>query len=445
MARRFYSSLEKLLLLTDRANCLNRLVPHLCGLLLVAGGLACGDCGLRAAQAQQPAAFGPPGANYAAGGISAPVVPNNPTSFGPGNRLPAVPNSNPAAPIATTAPPTAGSQPVESQIVPLEGGQIIARVGGQIIVAGDILPRVNQVIKEQLAKMPAEQRAQIPPEEIEKAKHQFMQRELLSLLETKLLFEDAKRTIPKDNFPKVLEKLDEQFDKVEMPHLLEEANVNSRLELDQKFIQQGSSLMQQKRAFSERLLATEWLKQHIDFRRAITHDEMLAYYHEHLADYEFEAKAKFEELMVRFDRFPNKGAAYAALAALGNQLISGANLAELAKANSHGPTARDGGQYGFVSRGSLVLPILNEAVFTLPVGQLSQILESENGFHNVRVQERTDAGRTPFEDTQEEISKKLQRTTADKQIKEYLARLRRETRVWTIFDGPLEQQAMKSE
>lgn len=416
--------------------------------------------GLPVAKAQQPATFGPPGANYAQGGISAPDVPNNPTSFGAGN-----PNSPPPAsnfpptntypitniPNSGGVPPTGASpgaptgQPPQDTLVPLEGGEIIARVGGEVILAGDILPRVEQIIKQQLAKMPPEQLAQVPPEEIEKAKRQFMQRELLSLIETKLLFIDAKRTIPKDNFPKVMEKLDEQFDKAELPHLLEDAKVNNRVELDKKFVQQGTSLVQQKRAFSERLLATEWLKQHINFKRQMDHDEMLAYYHEHLKDYEFDAKAKFEEIMVRFDRFPNKAAAYAALATVGNQLLSGASLAELAKLHSHGPTAREGGQYGFVSRGSLVLPILNEAVFTLPVGQLSQILESENGFHIVRVLERNDAGRTPFEDAQEEIGKKLQRIEADKQIKEYLGKVRRDTRVWTVFDGPVEQQAVKPE
>jgi len=472
--------------------CLQRLVSQLCWSLLIAVALQ--GSWLRNAIAQQPN-FGAPGTNFSQNPISVPTVPNNPTSFGAGspNNAPAenypstgnnptagnypttenysttgnYPTTGTYSPAANTAPagkypppnyPNTGAVPPpvatprvasnqapEAKLVPLEGGEIIARVGGLVIVAGDILPRVNHIIKEQLSKLPPEQLAQVPPEEIDKAKRQFMQKELLSLIETKLLFSDAKRTTPKDNLPKVMDKLNEQFEKVELPHLLQDAKVTNRQALDEKFAQQGTSLAQQKQAFSERLLATEWLKQHVDFKRVPTHDEMLAYYHEHLSDYDFDAKAKFEEIMVRFDRYPNKAAAYAALAALGNQLLSGANFGDLAKAQSQGPTAREEGQYGFVSPGSLVLPILNEAVFTLPVGQLSQILESDNGFHIIRVLERHDAGRTPFEDTQEEIAKKLQRSETDKQIKEYLAKLRRETRVWTVFDGPVEQEASKPE
>ena len=391
----------------------------------------------RAGVAQQPGPFGPPGANFEQNGANVPTAPNNQANFGG----PAVPTQTP--------PPGQGSAGIVNQgntdpnLVPLEGGQIIARVGNEVIVAGDVLPRVNQILQEQLSKVPPEQRDKVPPDQIEQAKRQLMQRELLSLIETKLLFGDAKRNIPQENFPTVLQKLDEQFDKAEMPQLLKESETKNRVELDQKFVRQGTSLMQQKRAFSERLLAMEWLKQQIDFKTTIHHDEMLAYYHEHIKDYEFEAKAKFEEIMVRFDRFPNKGAAYAALAEIGNQLLNGANFTEIAKVSSQGPTAKEGGYYDFVSRGSLVLPVLNEAVFTLPVGQLSQIIESQNGFHIVRVIERRDAGRTGFDEAQIEIRKKLQRENSDKQIKEYLAKLRNETRVWTAFDGPVEQQALR--
>ena len=440
---------------------LNSLANYFCLFILVASAISAGYP--RLVFAQQPGPFASPGDDYGGGGFAPPVATNNPANFGgpssgpPANDYPPTttyPITN--APASQAGFPAPGPQPSAAQFQPngspaadgaelLEGGQIIARIGSQIVVSGDVIPRVMQIVKTQLANMPPEQRAQIPPEELDKVKQHLMQRELISLIETKLLFDDAKRTIPAENFPKVLEKLGEQFDKAELPHLLEDAKAANRQELDQKFIEQGSSLAQQRQAYVERLLATEWLKQQVNFKKQSHHNEMLAYYREHLSDFEFEAKAKFEEIMVRFERFPNKAAAYAALADIGNQILSGAPLADLARTHSHGPTAREGGQYDFVRRGSLVLPILNEAVFTLPVGQLSQILESPQGFHIIRVLERTDAGRQPFEEAQVEISKKLQRAHADKQIKDYLTRLRRDTRVWTVFDNPAAQQALKPE
>ena len=58
----------------------------------------------------------------------------------------------------------------------------------------------------------------------------------------------------------------------------------------------------------------------------------------------------------------------------------------------------------------------------------------KQGFHIIRVVDRTTAGVKPFVKAQVEIRKKLKQEKIDKEIKEYLAGLRKDTRVWTIFD-----------
>ena len=121
----------------------------------------------------------------------------------------------------------------------------------------------------------------------------------------------------------------------------------------------------------------------------VTHEEMLAWYQAHLKDFEQPAKARWEELMVSFARHPNRDEAYAAVAALGNRVLAGASLADVAKSASEGPTARQGGQRDWTHKGSLSSETLNQAIFSLPVGQLSpKILESQDGFHIIRVVER---------------------------------------------------------
>ena len=70
---------------------------------------------------------------------------------------------------------------------------------------------------------------------------------------------------------------------------------------------------------------------------------MFDYYQKHLHDYDYKAKARWEELMVRFDRFATKGEAWQALVDMGNQVLHGAPFAEVAKARSQGPTADQGG------------------------------------------------------------------------------------------------------
>ena len=138
--------------------------------------------------------------------------------------------------------------------------------------------------------------------------------------------------------------------------------------------------------------------------------------------------------MVRFARFPDKAEAYRAIAEMGNQVLGGKDFAEVARTGSHGSTAPNGGLRDWTTRGSLVSQVLDEAIFTLPPGALSPILEDEQGFHIVRVLEREEAHRIPFLEAQVEIRDKIRQQREAEQEQKYLARLWKNTPVWTVFD-----------
>ena len=78
---------------------------------------------------------------------------------------------------------------------------------------------------------------------------------------------------------------------------------------------------------------------------------------------------------------------------------------------------------------------IDEALFTLQVGQMSPILDSDDGFHIVRVLERKEAGRKPFTEVQPDIRDKLKDERFQAGIGKYLAKLRRDARIWTAFTG----------
>ena len=74
----------------------------------------------------------------------------------------------------------------------------------------------------------------------------------------------------------------------------------------------------------------------------ITHEELVQWYQSHLPNSKL-AAAALEELMVRIDKYRSKTDAYAAIACMGNQVLAGKPLAQVAKAQSDGPTAEQGG------------------------------------------------------------------------------------------------------
>ena len=324
---------------------------------------------------------------------------------------------------------------------PLEGGEIIARIDGQIVLASDVMWQVNKILEANADK--------IPPGERDQVVQMLLRQQLMGVIDTKLLYADFRRKVPAENIPNVEKNLATPFEDVEIPRLTKMLEVDSRKELEEELKKLGSSISEMQQQFNERTIAGEWLRQLAPKPKEVTYDQLVAYYQEHVqeGEYDYPAQAKWEELMVRFDRVGgDRTAAWRAIAEMGNQVwqrvaanpeLRGPTFIALAKEKSHGFTANKGGQHDWTTKGALRNKKIDEALFTLEVGQLSNILESEQGFHIIRVLERKQAGRTPFTEAQASIRKKLEAGRKQKLIEAELKRLRKESRVWTIFDGDL--------
>jgi peptidyl-prolyl cis-trans isomerase C len=94
---------------------------------------------------------------------------------------------------------------------------------------------------------------------------------------------------------------------------------------------------------------------------------------------------------------------------------AGKDFAALAKQHSQDPgSAPKGGDLGFFQQGQMVGPF-NEVAFTLAPGQVSDLVETEFGFHIIKVAEKQAPRTVPLEEVRPQLEQYLERTNREQQ------------------------------
>ena len=100
----------------------------------------------------------------------------------------------------------------------------------------------------------------------------------------------------------------------------------------------------------------------------------------------------------------DREAARAKAAALAAQAREGADFAALARANSEDPGSKDlGGDLGMVERG-MMTGAFEEALFAMKAGEVSDPVETEYGFHVIKLSAIEGGQGKPFEEVREQLA-----------------------------------------
>ena len=152
----------------------------------------------------------------------------------------------------------------------------------------------------------------------------------------------------------------------------------------------------------------------------ITHDELQAYYNQHRDQYRVAEQAKVSHILIKTPlpgpdgKVDEKGVAEAQRRAedLLKQLKGGAKFEDLARKYSEDPgSSKEGGSLGWIGRGRTV-PEFEKAAFSLPKGQISDLVKSSYGFHIIRVDDRQDAHMKTLDEVKGEIEPILKQQKA---------------------------------
>lgn len=373
-------------------------------------------------------------------------------------------------PVAATTAKDTGTADGESGQT-IEGAQIVAVVGNLSIQAGDIDSIASQMVAvvlngRKLSELPAAER-----EQAEVMRERMFRSQLQTEIQTKLIYVDFLRSIPdKKKIPEILKSVNAKFERelsewrekvaktpteeigkrmmenptlTRMALLMKHNNAESLGELEAILRTHRTSLERELRSYAEFKVAHEMRRRNARTNTEVTHQQMLDFYRDHQDDYKITAKARWEQLSVYFDRCESRESAEKQIAEMGNAVfLGGATLAAVARRDSHDALADAGGLHDWTFFGSLASKPIEEAVFSLPTGRLSEIIEDSRGLHIIRVLERTEGGYDSFETVQDSLREKIKNERFAKEMTKYLRRLQKTTYIWNVYDGEFDPESV---
>jgi peptidyl-prolyl cis-trans isomerase C len=113
--------------------------------------------------------------------------------------------------------------------------------------------------------------------------------------------------------------------------------------------------------------------------------------------------------------------------AIKSEVDGGADFAELAKEKSTGPSGQNGGDLGYFTKERMVAPFA-EAAFSMESGAVSDPVETEFGWHVIKVEDKRMQSLPPLE----EIRDRVEQAVAQEARQAYLARLREGAELFVI-------------
>ena len=124
-----------------------------------------------------------------------------------------------------------------------------------------------------------------------------------------------------------------------------------------------------------------------------------------------------------------KKAARAEIEKIQAKIKAGEDFAKLAKENSKDPgSSQNGGDLGFFTKGQMVKPF-EDAAFALKPGMVSDIVETQFGYHIIKVTDRKAASKYALDDIKTKLQTYLKDSKIQKNISDYINALREKAKV----------------
>jgi peptidyl-prolyl cis-trans isomerase SurA len=231
---------------------------------------------------------------------------------------------------------------------------------------------------------------------------------------------------------------------------LQEAKAKSVEVADQEVKQAVKQLIQQGEKIDEKdPVSTKSVRDQLTLLKVVDREvrsgvmvadpEMKRYYQEHRDRFALPEEYTLSQILIKPRASDDLGDAKAKARDVMAQLKQGESFDDLALQYSDGPNASRGGRLGLVRQGEL-LPAIERGVSNLVPGGISDVIESPEGLHIVRLDDKKPKQFRPYEEVRQEIQALVFQQKSEDMFQAWLADLKNKAYIDIKFDNaPLKQ------
>ena len=313
------------------------------------------------------------------------------------------------ASTTTTTPTPESTEPAVVKPVPAQLPDVLARVNGESVTRKEIEEVIQSIESRAGGPLPAEQRDRVYRDLIDRA------------VGYKLLMQEAKARKVNVSDAEVEAKIDEVRKQFPSEDLFKQALASRSLTLDRM----KSEARQELAIF--RLIEGE-----IAGKVAVKPEQVEDFYKKNPDQFKEPERVRASHILISVPE--NADAAAKAQAKTKAEKVlkdvkSGKDFAALAKQHSQDPgSAVNGGDLGFFQQGQMVGPF-NDVAFSLKPGATSDLVETQFGYHIIRVVEKNPGRTVPLDEVRPKLEQYLQGQNKETQTEAFVKSLRAKGKV----------------
>lgn len=187
---------------------------------------------------------------------------------------------------------------------------------------------------------------------------------------------------------------------------------------------QGVTVANLKDRYRDQIMMKKLVDYEVKSKISVLPSETNAYYEKHKDRFRENDKYRIKNILIKAKDDVSFELAKVEIEDIYCKLKEGGNFDDLARQYSQGPNAEKGGDMGYIEKGQM-LEVLDKAIFKLKLGEFSEPVKSDMGYHIFKAEDIKYGKQASLEEVQKDIQVIIFQEKFKAQVSEWLSGLKK--------------------